>query len=204
MRAITKHLVLALVSAGFLVSAPARSGAGTITYTETVDATGTLGSSSFTDALVTLTFVGDTANVTNPSSGIYRNPMGTATVTVNGMTATLSGASGLDVFVNQTDDTAGIETFATILTVTDSALASYDLTGSIGPLTGTAGGSTGSHFPTSGGDLVIASFTSTATFQAIVSASVPEPAGLLLMGLGIAGLAAIRLRPAAGKSKSAA
>jgi hypothetical protein len=204
MRAITKYLVLALVSAGFLVSAPARSRAGTITYMETVDASGSLGSSTFSNALVTLTFVGDTANITNPSAGIFRNSPGTATVMVNGMTAALSAAQGLDVFVNQTDGTAGIETSATILTVQNSALNNYDLTGSIGPVTGTAGGSTNTPFGTSAGDLVITSFTSQATFQAIVSASVPEPAGLLLMGLGIAGMAATRLRPMAGRSKSAA
>ena len=203
MRSIAKHLVLALVSAGFLVAAPARSGADMVAYTETVEASGSLGGSMFSNALVTLTLVGDTANVTNPSSGIYRNSIGTATVTVDGMMATLDGA--VDVFVNQTDDTAGIESFATILTVQNSALTGYDLTSSIGPLTGPSGGTLNTAFATSSGSLEITSLANTATFQATVSTAVPEPASLLLVGLGIAGMAATRLRPAAaGKSQSAA
>jgi hypothetical protein len=189
MRAITKPIVLALISSGFLLAVPARSAvADMVTYTLTADASGSLGGADFADSLVTLTFVGDTSSVTNPSSGIFRNPVGTATVTIGGTTATLTAP--VDVFVNQTDDTAGIETFARILTIQNSALAGYDLTTSIGPLTGTAGGDLNNNFGTSGGSLNITSFEGTGTFQATVSTAVPEPASLLLMGLGITGMAA--------------
>lgn len=41
-----------------------RADAGVITYTESAVGTGALGTSSFVGALVTVTFVGDTANIT--------------------------------------------------------------------------------------------------------------------------------------------
>jgi hypothetical protein len=188
MRAI-KHIALALILGAFLLAVPARSAvADMVTYTFKADATGSLNGAGFADSLVTLTFVGDTSSVTEVSSGLFRNTVGTATVTIGGTTATLTPP--VDVFVNQTDDTAGIETFATILTIPSSALANYALTTSIGPLTGTAGGTFDTSFATGGGALVISAFTSTGTFEATVSTAVPEPASLLLMGLGFTGMAA--------------
>jgi hypothetical protein len=189
MRAI-KHIALALILGAFLLAVPAQSAvAEMVTYTFTADATGSLNGSGFADSLVTLTFVGDTSSVTEVSSGLFRNTVGTATVMIGGTTATLTPP--VDVFVNQTDDTAGIETFATILTIQSSGLASYELATSIGPLSGTAGGVVNNaSFATSAGPLIITSFAATGTFQATVSTVVPEPASLLLMGLGFTGIAA--------------
>ena len=68
--------------------------AESITYTEQATASGSLGSTSFTNALVTLTFAGDTANVTQIGQGEFANSTGTATVTVAGIgTATFTATT---------------------------------------------------------------------------------------------------------------
>jgi hypothetical protein len=74
-------LVLGIAGA---ISATAPSLADPITYTMQFIGTGSLGSSSFTDAEVTLQFVGDTANIMN-ESGFYVNDVGTASVSVMGV-----------------------------------------------------------------------------------------------------------------------
>src|SRR5438874_1837668 len=65
--------------------------ANPITYTDQVIGSGKLGATTFTDALVTVTFTGDTSNVI-PGSGFvdFIITVGTATVNVQGVgTATL-------------------------------------------------------------------------------------------------------------------
>lgn len=197
-RATARHLVPALIVAGLLAGAPARSGASMITYTETVTATGSLGGVAFSNATLTLTYGGDTANVTSPSGGIFRNSVGTGTVSVGGRTGTLTPPvnASVEVFVTQGDMTAGIETYNRILTIQNATLASYDLRSSTMLLTGTAAGTLNSPFDTSIGSLVITSFAGAATFQATPSV-VPEPASWVLLGLGAAGVAVARSRRAA-------
>src|SRR5579862_9758357 len=67
--------------------------ADSITYSLTTTASGTLGASSFTDALVTVMLTGNTSNVTAgpaPHTDVLVNP-GTATVSVSGFgTATFT------------------------------------------------------------------------------------------------------------------
>ena len=74
-------LVLGIVVA---ISATSPSLADPITYTLQFIGTGTLGSSLFNNAEVTLQFVGDTDNIINVS-GFYVNEMGTASVSVMGV-----------------------------------------------------------------------------------------------------------------------
>src|SRR5438093_6933061 len=79
-----------------------------ITYSEVVTATGSLGASAFTNALVAITLTGDTANVAG--LGTFLNP-GVATVTVSGLgTATFTDAD-LRAVDNQALARAGISDF---------------------------------------------------------------------------------------------
>src|SRR5690348_16425412 len=78
--------------------------AGAITYTEQATATGSLGANSFTTALVTITFSGDTLNVTNPLTGIFRNMVGTATVTVAGIIGAATFTDTMGAVDNQNNN----------------------------------------------------------------------------------------------------
>jgi hypothetical protein len=198
MRSVSKRLALALVSAG-LLAASSRAEADTITYTETVVATGFLGGSVFANDLFTFTFVGDTTNVTSTPGVLFQNLVGTATVSVNGMTFTLTSPS--EAADSVTSGVASIGEGFAILGVANSAFTTYDLTTSIGPITGTTAFISGSSFATSGGSLILTTPARTATFQASV---VPEPASILMMGLGIACVAAVRLRSSPGRPEPAA
>jgi hypothetical protein len=78
--------LLAVVCVGALAGT---GRAGPITYTEQFTASGSLGTQSFTNAMVTITGTGDTANIVSSGLNIF-NPV-TATVTIAGLgTATFT------------------------------------------------------------------------------------------------------------------
>jgi hypothetical protein len=186
----TGRLVLAVL--GLVAATVGRAGADPITYTESVTASGSLGGTSFTDALVTLTAMGDTGSITNPVPGIFVVPV-TATVDVAGI-GTADLTQSLVVFANQNNNFDGVEApTGDILDTGNPAFATYALSTSIGPVSGPPLGNPGFPFSTSVGDFVIASFSSDATFSATTTA-VPEPSSLALCGLGVAGLAGLARR----------
>jgi hypothetical protein len=164
-----------------------------VTYTEQITATGSLGSTSFTRAPVTISFKGNTANVTNPSSGLFENVLGTGTVTVAGISATFSDEVG--ALVNQSSRVAGIEDFtlnALMLNTTNLAFGAYDLTSAIGPVTGGANSTNGLAFATDTGNFIFTRTFGLSTFTASVT-PVPEPGTVGLVGLGLV-IAAIYYR----------
>jgi hypothetical protein len=67
-----------------------------------------------------------------------------------------------------------------ILIVANSAFASYDLTTSIGPITGQAFINPGHFFSTSAGGFMLTTVAPTASFQAVV----PEPSAVWLLAVG--------------------
>lgn len=180
--------------------------ADTITYSLTTTASGTFAGSSFTNAVVTVTLTGDTANVTAappPNTSVLVNP-GSATVSVSGFgTGTLTDSI---VIVNSFAGNPGVLFFDTtsqtgLVAQLGSAFTGYNLAGPFASLTGTGGVASGSaitpKFPTTAGELTWATGQSlgTSTFTAAVP-QVPEPGTLTLLGSGLVGMAFRRRRAA--------
>ena len=181
--------------------------ANPITYTQTGRLTGTIGSTAFTDAAVTLTTVGDTANLVDLSSlaplgmPVYLNP-GLTTINIAGVgTATFSGDSfGL---VTADYSLAGLGCFAGIADLTTrNAILTVPLStfyDGVSNVTSTGPASiqftNGNPYTTTSlGDLHITGVSGNGTFTAVTSAVVPEPSSLALMGLGGLGLAVRSVR----------
>lgn len=177
-----------------------------ITYTDSGTGSGVLDGTPFTNALVTVTFAGDTSNVApfgDPGcpSCLVNVPALKATVNVAGVgTDTFTDVVGIIdipvadpdlgnkagvVFVDAAPGTSGL----TILITASNALLGYNLISNIGPISG---------------DMLFADpvfSTKSGTFRwtapptiSTFTASVPEPASILLVGIGLFGAATRRWR----------
>ena len=179
-------MLIAIAGLGLLCnSTPAA--ASVISYTEQASATGTLGGTPFTNALVTITGIGNTANVT--AAGILRNVLSSATVTVAGI-GTAAITSSIEVFDNQLfQPTAAVGIGlaggnGSILDTVNSQFSTYDLTFAIGPVSGTSLINSSVNTNTT---LGVLNFTSAQ--NSTFTAGTPEPGSWMLMGLGFSALA---------------
>src|SRR5262245_54764492 len=82
--------------------------AATVTYSVTGAASGTLGGTDFVNAAISLSFVGDTSNVEAIGGFFFQNAIGTASVTVAGVTSGAVFTDAVVAFVNQLSPFAGI------------------------------------------------------------------------------------------------
>jgi hypothetical protein len=195
LRGIMRSVAVLLLAALSLFFAAGFVNAEPIVYTESVTASGTLGSESFTNSLVTLTFVGDTSTVISVISGFFTNEVGTATVDVASLGSAIF-APGVVItddlaggYVEFEDAMIGDPVDQLMLATLNSAFDTYNLTTSIGPITGSDGVGSGP-YETNQGALDFSSVEGSSAFTATLAT--PEPATTVLVGLGLAGMALLR------------
>lgn len=185
------------ISLVLLFSAAVGAHAGPITYNLHVNVTGTIGTTSFTQASAVISQTGDTSAIFAVNNFVY-NDSGTSTITIQGIgTATIL------------DSTFGA--FAEPHDGRYESLGFYDQNGmfEIGELGadfsyyldtgvdsgGSAGSSSNPSESTSLGLLTVTRVGSNGTFVAYT----PEPTGLVLLGTGAIGLAGTLRRRVKGR-----
>jgi hypothetical protein len=159
-----------------------------ITYSSV--GTGTIGSTSFTDAAFTITESLDTANIQPMTGGLFIND-NSASIAITGI-GTFDFTTATRTFVSNTNGVVGFSragaTGADLMYSSgDPAYTTWGMTTSIGPYTGPGSLLQWALFPvlTTGGTIVINNASPTVTFEAIAS---PEPASAALISLGLGGL----------------
>jgi hypothetical protein len=161
--------------------------AASIIYTDTATASGTIGAAVFTDQTVSVSFYGDTANVTEPNPSFYANSVGNAFITI-GTGGAIAFTDSMQFFDNQTVGAAGIGDLAvgSVLDTYSTYFGMYTGSTAIGPLGGASFAETSYDFGTVDGTLNFTSFSSTSTFTATTASVTPEPSSLVLLATGIA------------------
>lgn len=113
-----KRSILALAALLVLMCGASAVHADTITFTDTAIMSGSLNGVSFTNALVTFTVVGDTANSSNGGAGTTFRLPGVTTVSVAGIGSDILSDASTGAVVNQALGVAGISDFTTHIGLT--------------------------------------------------------------------------------------
>lgn len=189
-----RHAIkIGIVAAFMLAFAAPQALAVPITYTVSGYGSGVLGTNTFDHALVTVRFDSDTANTTIGMFASFSNVGGIGTLNVAGIgTASLTdpNTGAYKASITNNPLYAGIATSGqTVAAVDISGHASWDFASTFGPVSGGTWWAPYYVFGTTLGDFRWTGIDGNFTFQAVTTdAPVPEPASLLLLGTGIAGM----------------
>ena len=185
-----------------------------ITFTHQGTGSGTIAGNPFTNAMFTITALGDTNNRVSHSGGAFINH-DTVSISITGVGNFLF-TTPTRTFVNHSARLVGFSRASSPALdlfngPTNPIFSTYNMLTSIGPVTGTGQLLQWAAPPpfllpvlTTDGQLVFNNAATTATFTATVGQVIPEPTTLLLLGTGLAGVAAkVRKRRQARQSVEA-
>jgi hypothetical protein len=179
--------ILRLLTLVSVAALPLALHASEIVYSDSFTATGTLGNTSFTDALVTITGEANPSTAISEGTGFFALSLP--------VTFTIGDESGsftepMQVFLSQKGGTAGTgeagfssSEFALIFTE-NPAFATYQLSQLIAPTTGTSAFNSAS-YATNDGSLEL-NTVSESSFSA--NSPVPEPSSIALLATGALGV----------------
>jgi hypothetical protein len=179
-----------------LVAAASFASAGTVTFTDSFTGTGTLGSNSFTDSLVTISGSGDTANV----HGTVLFPLTSATITIASLNQTVNLTApfqNVQLFNNNNFELTALSESnndGIVFGVVSNALNGADFSSQVGPVDAQTFFLSSPFYATDGGSFNLAGPTiieGTSTFTLNGSAT-PEPATIALFGFGLLALPAFK------------
>lgn len=170
--------------------------ADSIIYTFTGTGSGTVGTSNFLNQSISITVLGNTENVINAMAGIFVNASLNTSIDIPSI-ATIRVEDLTNMFSNSTPNSAGIGIGDSTLHLALFGLIpanSYNLTSDSGPLfnANPVAATEFVNVATSEGTLDMTSWTNV-TFNASLS-PVPEPGSVLLLGVGLLGVAVMGLR----------
>ena len=187
-----KYLLVLLFSSASLTLA---ANATPVLYSDSAIASGTIGSTTFTNQLVTIDFRANTNGV-SCSGGYCADTNGVGYLTI-GNSVNILFTDPLNFFDDSSYAGTGIagigdETVnGSIFDTENNAFETYTGTSPIGPLSGTSFSRTDLVYHTAAGNLNFTNVANTSTFTAafVPTTTTPEPSSFVLLGSGIAVLA---------------